>query len=145
MQFTYDYCLDELSARWVEADPLYTDNHLAILTPNIVYYWASQIIQPAIYNVPNRTITLPSYQLDIRVFTNRNSSDPWFERHDDRIYPNFGDVKPFGNQEVFGLVGKGGFELWFFNPNFVPDVPNTEPLATDRWDQVKVVLGSNES
>ena len=31
-------------------------------------------------------------------------------------------VKPFGDQEVFGLAGDGGVELWFFNPNFVPDL-----------------------
>lgn len=37
-------------------------------------------------------------------------------------------MQSFGNREVFGLASADGVQFWFFNPNFVPDIPGVEPL-----------------
>lgn len=34
----------------------------------------------------------------------------------------------FGDYEVYGVVSIGGIQLWFFNPEFVPNVPGAEPF-----------------
>lgn len=36
--------------------------------------------------------------------------------------------KAFGDREVFGLATDIGIQLWFFNPNFAPDLPGTGPF-----------------
>ena len=32
----------------------------------------------------------------------------------------------FGDREVFGMASEDGIQLWFFNPNFIPDIPDLE-------------------
>lgn len=32
----------------------------------------------------------------------------------------------FGDHEVFGVANEDGIQLWFFNPNFTPDIPDAE-------------------
>lgn len=32
------------------------------------------------------------------------------------------------------MAGEGGVQLWFFDPDFVPDIPGVEPLlALEEW------------
>lgn len=119
----YDYAVDELSARWIECACLYREPHKfyspAILAPNIVYYYALDINQPAVYDVVSSTTTLLPDKLDERVAAGRT----WLEGH----------LQSFGDQEVFGLSSDGGIELWFFNPKFLPDIPGEEPLVIGSW------------
>ncbi|KAL1990764.1 hypothetical protein VTN49DRAFT_6603 [Thermomyces lanuginosus] len=44
------------------------------------------------------------------------------------LSPEEGPIRVFGDHEVFGLASDDGAQLWFFNPNFVPDVPNAHPF-----------------
>ncbi|KAL1997556.1 hypothetical protein VTN49DRAFT_87 [Thermomyces lanuginosus] len=116
LHLIYDYTADELRARWIECAGLhrepYNFNRPAILTPNFTYYFALNIKQPAVYNVPSSTTTLLPDKLDTRVVAGSESLQG-------RFAPFF---HSFGDQEVFGLAGEGGVQLWFFNPNFVPDL-----------------------
>lgn len=34
----------------------------------------------------------------------------------------------FGDHEVFGVSSEEGVQLWFFNPNFVPGLPDARPF-----------------
>lgn len=119
MHLMYDYATDKLSGRWFEyvnhhgQSPKLERHHPVILTPGIVYYWAEDIRQPVIYDVASGRTTRPRYQLDDRMLCSKKDS-PFFQ--------------PFGDQEVFGIAGEGGIELWFFNPNFVPDFLDGRPL-----------------
>ena len=105
-----------------------------ILTPNIVYSRAKKIQKLIVYDTTNGTTTLPlpSYRWDSRVVTEREPVESWVQRlgranSEDEEHC----LVPFGKQEVFGLAGKGGAELWLFNPNFAPDLPDAPPLATE--------------
>ncbi|KAL1991478.1 hypothetical protein VTN49DRAFT_4786 [Thermomyces lanuginosus] len=44
------------------------------------------------------------------------------------------ELQWFGDREVCGVAGEGGVQLWFFDPDFVPDIPGVEPLlALEEW------------
>lgn len=40
----------------------------------------------------------------------------------------------FADREVLSLAGDDGIELWFFNPNFVPDIPGAVPARYAAMD-----------
>ena len=130
IHFLYIHAIDELSARWIECNSLHKDNSrlnpFFILSPNTVYYWAQKVRKPAVYDTANGTTTLPLYQLDSRVFAKRKMYDSWLRNGNQPESEDMelGKIEPFGDQEVFGLAGVGGVELWFFNPNFIPDLPD---------------------
>lgn len=109
----YDYAVDKLSANWIECASLHRQphrfDHPAILTPNIVYYFAMDIRKPTVYKVASSTTTLLQDKLDSRVVAGRESLQGV-------LAPCF---QSLGDQEVFGLVGEDGVELWFFNPKFI--------------------------
>lgn len=139
MDLMYDYAIDKLSLRWNdEALPIETTDSTEfceliiphMITPYITYQWIHHLNRFDICNAADGTITLHPYQLDIREV-----------RTCDKVIPNsrprarFGTelseqprMLPLGDREVFALVSYDGIQLWFFNPNFVPNVPGTMPF-----------------
>lgn len=82
-----------------------------------------------IYNAANGTSIRHPYRLDFReVETSKNVF-----RKQAEYAPN-SLLLPFGDREVFGLVSLDGIQLWFFNPNFVPDLPDAMPSL--HWRKV---------
>lgn len=75
--------------------------------------------QPAINDTTTTsTATLASKDLlDLRVVI-RNSREEF-----DILRLEPPSIRCFGDREVLGLVGDGGIQLLFFNPNFVPNNP----------------------
>lgn len=121
----YDHTVGELSARWLECidshgQPCRFTNPV-FLAPKIVYFWSWEL---AIYDVVNDTTAFSPYNLDIGIITGRESLgsiQPWV------VTDLLASIKSFGNQDVFGLSGKYGAKLLFFNPSLVPDLPDCEP------------------
>ncbi|KAL1992106.1 hypothetical protein VTN49DRAFT_4138 [Thermomyces lanuginosus] len=106
LDLLYDYTSDRFSVRFnsyiprasvIMDQPLHT-----FLTPHIVYSW-DKLPEPfEIFNSEtDTTIKLP------------------------RILP-FDSPRLFGDREVFGMASEDGIQLWFFNPNFIPDIPDLE-------------------
>ncbi|KAL1997088.1 hypothetical protein VTN49DRAFT_7953 [Thermomyces lanuginosus] len=117
----YDYAADRLNVRWIRtADLLNLADFKIYLTPYLIYFCTSETSQVAVYNATTSTVTL--HQIQIR----RRSSN-WilqkFRKTGDQRF-----VKVFGDREVFGLANEAGVELWFFNPNFVPNERELECL-----------------
>lgn len=135
MHLMYNYANDQLSLRWLcSPDPI---NELtlyggaAFLGPYVTYLWAHQLRGVAIYNAFNGSITSRPYQLHNRELSVRDSlgadlmppSRPmrWAEFRDPSL-------ECIGDQEVCGVFSNDGVQLWFFNPDFVPDIPDAEPF-----------------
>lgn len=38
-------------------------------------------------------------------------------------------MQVFGDREVFGLASDDGAQLWFFNPDFLPDLSFAKPFS----------------
>lgn len=93
----------------------------AALTPHIIYRPILQHGRLAVYNTANETVTLHWYQhhareMDLLISLASARADKQFR------YGFFSD------REVFVLASKDGLQLWFFNPDFVPDLPGAEPF-----------------
>lgn len=121
----YDYTLDKLSARWGASEFSKSIRNFGlyqILTPYIAYQWNITQRQIEITDVANNTATLHPYQPEVREMGTRRTLWHWkrLGYRPELIY-----IILFGNCEVFGLLGYDGIQLWFFNPNFVPDIPDT--------------------
>lgn len=129
MDLVYDHTVDKLAVRYdpTQSFKSYHDlNFYQTLTPYISYQWNSSFRQLEITNVANGTITMRSYQPDVReVKTLRELQQPQRQMSIDFYGP---PLFPFGDREVLGLVSCDGIQLWFFNPSFVPDVPDAMPF-----------------
>lgn len=102
------------------------------LAPHIYYIWVPWYRGIAVCNAATGTTTVHRYQLDIREVSAKNllgARPPPSSRM--REYTGrlmSGCFTPFGDREVFGMASYDGIQLWFFNPDFVPDIPGAEPF-----------------
>lgn len=115
----YDYSTDRLSVRSIcSADLFEKDTFIGApiyLTPHLIYRWAWDAGQVAVYNAVTGTVTLHPIEGP------ESSSDPIVpksRRSNLSFRPNIYD---FGDREVLGLGNDTGIQLWFFNPKFAPD------------------------
>lgn len=136
MLLTYDHALDRLSTRWINCgDPIddYDFSGPRIpLCPRFFYRWATWCERIAVSDTATGTTTLHPYQLDTREVSARRSLNarrplPFYSPNVTRIVMSC--FVPFGDNEVFGLASDDGTQLWFFNPDFTPDLPFTQPLS----------------
>lgn len=135
LHLMYDYPSDNLSARWIEsAEPINRKVSVglcAILTPEIVYRWGNQLRRIAVYNANSGTTTLHPYRLDIREETGLNLlSPPRPQRWRQRRAMSYRErtLRPFGDNDIFGVASEDGAQIWFFNPKFLPDLKNSVPF-----------------
>lgn len=136
MHLTYDSSIDQLSAQWIErAEPMNRKISMdvdsrAFLTSDIAYGWGRHPRQLAVYNAAEGTTTLRPFQLDSRqIIVRKLTGHPPSGRRRIQIVPlREVPIQAFGDHEVFGLASHEGAQLWFFNPNFVPDLPDAEPF-----------------
>lgn len=134
MHLTYDYAIDRLSLRWIDfIEPISVNEYskrFGSVAPDIIYRWAKQYKGIMVHNVSTGTaITQPyelcSWEVNAGILLGTNSQRPKdFTRGPDCIFPS----KCCRDNEVYCVAGNDGVQLWFFNPNFVPDLPDAVPL-----------------
>ena len=131
----YDHSADQLSLRWLLSSVPIADTtswgRYTSVAPHIVYRWVQQLRGIAIYNATTGTTTVRPYQLDIREVNSRNLMGAELPppSHSPRLgYLARSSLKCFGDREVIGVASKDGIQLWFFNPDFKPNVPDAEPF-----------------
>lgn len=134
MDLMYDYAIDKLSVRWNDcAQPImdYSDSPFyAMLTPHIAYFWDNCCRRLEIFNADNQTTTTHPHQLDVRELNvHRWFYFPLPGNQSEGMMDDDPLLLPFGDREVFGLAGTDGIQLWFFNPDFTPDIPGAEPFS----------------
>lgn len=132
----YDYAVDRLSLSWIDCTKPINDfvpmDRCNSLTPHIIYRWSVQLRGVVVYNVTSGTATVHPYQLHAREVITRNMlgaglpPPPCILSVAEIL--RFSKHKSFGDREVFGLATYDGIQLWFFNPAFVPDLPDAEPF-----------------
>ncbi|KAL1996343.1 hypothetical protein VTN49DRAFT_108 [Thermomyces lanuginosus] len=129
MDLVYDHAVDKLAIRYdctQSFKSIHDLNFYQTLTPYIAYQWNSSVRKLEITNVASGTITMRPYQPDVReVRTLRALQQPQRQASIDFYGP---PLFPFGDSEVLGLVSYDGIQLWFFNPSFLPDVPDAVPF-----------------
>lgn len=139
LRLTYDYATDCLSLHWIHcAKPI---NDVALrgrcnsLAPHIIYRWAVQHRGIVIYDVAADTATVHPYQFHAGEVITRQFICALLppSPHEIRLEPLtnlkfFSTHWFFGDREVFGVGTRDGIQLWFFNPDFVPDLPDAEPF-----------------
>lgn len=137
LYLTYDHVVDRISVRWLDcAEPI--KNHIGCpcygipLAPHIYYRWTSLRGGIAVCDAATDMVTVHPYQLDSReIYIRHRLSSPPPPSSDRDYFTSFimsFCLVPFGDREVFGTASKDGMQLWFFNPDFVPDVPDAEPI-----------------
>lgn len=134
LHIMYDYAVDRLSFRWI--DCAYPITELVLLscgspTPHIIYRWAHQLRGVAIHNADTGTISVRLYQLDVHEVGVRNLLGADLPPPSRPI--GFFDLldcasQCFGDREVIGMPSEDGIQLWFFNPDFLPDITDAEPF-----------------
>lgn len=130
----YDHTVDRLNVRWIKCTvPI---NKFAFLgscgsvTPHIIYRWVHQLKGIGVYNAATGAATVHPYQLDTREISARSllaNLPPPGRPMDNKDIIRF-SLQPFGDREVFGVASEDGMQLWFFNPDFVPDLRSAEPF-----------------
>lgn len=153
MHIMYDYAIDRLSLRWIDCDEpinfLIHADECGFLGPRIIYRWTHEHMGVAVLNTATGTATVHPNQLDMRQVNAYNlmGARPPFElRHQGTSEPMDRYARVFGDQEVFGVANEGGtyLQLWFFNPDFVPDLPDTEPVRpVENWNNHQLAISSS--
>ncbi|KAL1973753.1 hypothetical protein VTN31DRAFT_5313 [Thermomyces dupontii] len=112
----YDHAIDRLTIRRIDCTKLvnkFGRYHSAYLTRNLVYRCCSETMELVVHNTATDTATF-------------HSISEQFEREALVRRGNILDfIHVFGDREVFGFAVKTGVHLWFFNPNFAPDLTTT--------------------
>ncbi|KAL1992107.1 hypothetical protein VTN49DRAFT_4139 [Thermomyces lanuginosus] len=130
LDLLYDYSSDKFNVRFNSSAPRISDRSNRVLytflTPHIVYNWENIPWPSEIFNAQtDTTIKLQLYLIHAGEIGVCDWLPPetW-----PRILPS--DVlRLFGDREVFGVVtSMDGTQLWFFNPNFIPDIPDLKPF-----------------
>lgn len=144
MDLIYDYAIDKLSFRWNDCmQPSIKDlpsNCSVFVTPHTVYNWSFLRQEIEIFNDDDQTTTAQPYQPDFRENSVRViSSNLFFFDFTAIMASDRADLylRPFGDREVFGMASEDGVQLWFFNPNFVPDIPGMEPFQKSGEEQMQ--------
>lgn len=139
VHITYDRAVDKLNVRWIKGAKL-TDKFVFLdccnfLTSHIAYHWSEPHKKLVIYDASDGTWTMKSYQLDIREFGARRLLSPRRPRQNPYRRITSDGSRPlicFGNRDIFGVESYDGLQLWIFNPNFVPNIPDAEPFLA--WE-----------
>lgn len=128
----YDHAIDKLTVRWTSLPPQIYDLEVplcAFLTPNIVYHRNPKFLSLEICDAENETRSQHPCPLDIREVDTLKRFQAWRLREGHSpIFRSRPYLEPLGDREVVCLPGHEGVQIWFFNPRFVPDVPNTKPF-----------------
>ena len=140
----YNHAFEKLNLRWIDHIlPLkrgYFINECEHLTPYLAYQYNNVLKGLDICNTTNGTRIILPYQLDIREVTtlellHESECQPKIDRDDDDDDDELEDLELedeephallFGDQEVLCLANYDGVQLWFFNPDFIPDLPELE-------------------
>lgn len=113
----YDFSIDKFSVRLNSRIPMIYN---FFLTPDIVYSWSNYPVKLEIVNAKKdiRERRWNQEGINSRLCSLRaEARDP-----PARLF--------FGDSEVFGMASKDGIRLWFFNPSFIPDIPDAEPFPS---------------
>ncbi|KAL1993228.1 hypothetical protein VTN49DRAFT_3177 [Thermomyces lanuginosus] len=131
LDLVYDGSVDKLSIRWNNYDHFRDpdSDFYAFLTPDISYHWRMASRRLEIFNADKQIQTMHQYQLHPQEtsFRERLAAAP---PRRDLTMGSRGEhyLHSFGDSEVFGLANDDGIQLWFFNPNFTPDIPGAVPF-----------------
>lgn len=137
LHLTYDYAIDRLSARWIDySGPIPLDSTYDLstsLTPDINYRWFTPAMFVEVGDASTETSELYSYQFDYREATARDVLCVQPTRPRPLEDPDSLCEYPFnffsGDREVVAVPSVDGVQLWFFNPDFVPDLPDAGPFV----------------
>ncbi|KAL1992162.1 hypothetical protein VTN49DRAFT_4194 [Thermomyces lanuginosus] len=130
LDLVYDGSIDKLSVRWNSYDydrDAFSDFY-AFLLPDISYHWRMISRRLEIFNADKQVQTMLPYQLHPQETRFRELLTAATPRRNllDSISEHF--FHSFGDSEVFCLASNDGIQLWFFNPNFTPDIPGAVPF-----------------
>lgn len=134
IHLTYDHAADRLSTRWIDSV-----ERIAITgwgrtnypVPYLIYRWAEQPKGILVCNALTGTMTVRPYQLDIREVSARDQFSVTSPRAHMMRSDEDRDSFPLGwcgDRAVLCVASDDGLQLWFFNPDFVPDIPDAEPF-----------------
>ncbi|KAL1974213.1 hypothetical protein VTN31DRAFT_5773 [Thermomyces dupontii] len=125
----YDHAKEKLSYRLVDYTLPVADYSYEHVTPYMTCYWNDALKCLDICNTANGTRRMLPYRLDIREvrtyeYLHKQSRQPEFDTDEDVL-------QLIGGPEVLCFASRDGIQLWFFNPNFVPDidVPFARPFV----------------
>lgn len=137
LHLVYDHTLDRLSVRWVESsmpiNQFAFPGNCGSLTPHIIYRWVHHLRGIGVYDATTGFATVHPYQLDSREVRARNLLDarrrlPPTPRPIENTDHFRSSLQPFGDREVFGVASENGIQLWFFNPDFAPELKDVVPF-----------------
>lgn len=132
MDLVYDYASDKLSLQWVDRRPrIDTRWTWDLLTPYISYEWDGYTNQLYIYDTTNGTTAMRSRHIDVpEVYESELLHEHGRQSNQLIIEGRDPGMQLFGNREVLCLAGDNVVQLWFFNPNFVPDLRDSTQFPT---------------
>lgn len=136
MHLTFDYATDRLSVRWIDCvEPIGVVSiwgRYSSPAPHIIYRWAPQQLRGfMVYNAATGITTVRPYQADVRELSAHKLFGA-VSRHARFMQPdpqNTFPLKCCGDREVYFVASDEGLQLWFFNPDFVPDLPDAGPFV----------------
>lgn len=92
----------------------------------MVYHWNHVLDRLDVCNTVNRNNrTVLPYPLDVREVQSRKVLDERARGTDD-VRESL--LLLAGDREVLCLASPDGMQLWFFNPGFLPDLPDAMPF-----------------
>lgn len=131
MQLTYDHAVDRLFLQWIDSvKPILvstTSDLFTSLSPNIIYRWVKQLKGIMVYNTATRTAIVRPYHPDVRALNAHILHRAELQFPNSMAIADFWRLSPWrfcGGREVYCLVNDDGVHLWFFNPDFMPDIPD---------------------
>ena len=136
IRLTYDHAVDRLDLRWISCTKPINDfavpGRCDSLAPHIIYRYAVQHRGIVVYDAISGVATVHPYHLHAgevvpRRLFGAHLPVPGRQAPMTEFMP-FYTHWSFGDREVFGVATRDGIQLWFFNPNFVPDFPGAEPF-----------------
>lgn len=132
IRLTYEHAVDRLSLHWIDCtkpiDDFAVPGRCDSLTPYIIYRWAVRHRGIVVFNATSNTATVYPYQLHAGEVTTRRLFGAHVPLRRRQAPMTLLMPLSFGDREVFGVATDDGIQLWFFNPNFVPDLPDAEPF-----------------
>lgn len=135
MDLIYNQTNEELSVRIIDPSQLIMRNpywnYCAFSTTDIIYRWNNSRGHVEIFDVVRRTSTTRPYRLHTQEGRIRELLALPGKKHESAIDSNGTFIVPFGDHEVFGLASNDGVQVWFFNPNFAPDLPDAQPVSAE--------------
>lgn len=137
VDFIYDSAIDKLNLRWMDyslPDYAILLDHCPPLTTCMVYHWMDPS-DPSdkldVYDVANDRRLLLPYQPDNREVKIREWLDKCAQGLGSRAEASRLEIQLYllGDRETLCFVSGDGIQFWFFNPDFVPDLPDITPFV----------------